>query len=384
MSDYQKPVRVGMVGGGRDAFIGAVHRMAASLDGSMDLVAGALSSSPEKSIASAEDLGLDQDRSYPSWEEMIAKEASRPADDRMEAVIIVTPNHVHFPVAKAALEAGFHVICDKPLAMNAEEADELVAIQSRTGLVFAVTYNYTGYPMVKQARHLVRSGLIGNVRKIIVEYNQGWLATPLEKTGQKQADWRTDPSRAGMGGAMGDIGSHAENLASYVTGLRITKFSSDVTTHVEGRHLDDDASVLLHLDNGARGILTASQICTGCRNDLRLRVWGTEGGLAWHQESPNRLVQTSLAGPDQIHHRADEALCDASLAGTRLPGGHPEAFIEAFANIYRSVASAIRAGRHDGEVFDYPTIRDGARGVKFIAAVVSGSGCGWSLFQEGV
>ncbi|MBG83188.1 MAG: oxidoreductase [Phycisphaerae bacterium] len=384
MSDYQRPIRVGMVGGGRDAFIGAVHRMAASLDGSMCLVAGALSSTPERSLASARDLGLDEERSYSSWEEMITKEASRPANDRIEAVVIVTPNHVHFAVAKAALEAGFHVICDKPLVMNEAEADELVAIQARTGLVFAVTYNYTGYPMIKQARHLVRNGAIGTVRKIIVEYNQGWLATPLEKTGQKQADWRTDPSRAGMGGAMGDIGSHAENLVAYVTGLGITEFSSDVTTHVEGRALDDDASVLLRFENGARGILTASQICTGCQNDLRLRVWGTAGGLAWHQESPNRLVQNSIDGPEQIHHRADGSLCDASLAGTRLPGGHPEAFIEAFANIYRSAASAIRAGRDDGEAFDYPTVRDGARGVKFISAVVSNSGTGWSLFQEGV
>ena len=296
MSDYQRPIRVGMVGGGRDAFIGAVHRMAASLDGSMCLVAGALSSTPERSLASARDLGLDEERSYSSWEEMITKEASRPANDRIEAVVIVTPNHVHFAVAKAALEAGFHVICDKPLVMNEAEADELVAIQARTGLVFAVTYNYTGYPMIKQARHLVRNGAIGTVRKIIVEYNQGWLATPLEKTGQKQADWRTDPSRAGMGGAMGDIGSHAENLVAYVTGLGITEFSSDVTTHVEGRALDDDASVLLRFENGARGILTASQICTGCQNDLRLRVWGTAGGLAWHQESLSLEAEIDIPG----------------------------------------------------------------------------------------
>ena len=381
MSGFEQPVRIGMVGGGRDAFIGAVHRMAARLDQSMKLVAGALSSTGEKSIASGLDLGLAEDRCYESWERMIAAEADRAPEHRIEAVVVVTPNDVHFPVAKAALEAGFHVICDKPLAMNSDQALELVEIQSRTGLVFGVTYNYTGYPMIKQARHLVRSGALGEIRKIIVEYNQGWLSTPLEKTGQKQAHWRTDPSRAGMGGAMGDIGSHAENLVSYVTGLAVSHFSSDLTSHVPGRDLDDDAAMLLRFENGARGILTASQICTGCRNDLRLRVWGTLGGIAWHQEHPDRLVQTSLDGPEQIHHRADPSLCEASMEATRLPGGHPEAFIEAFANLYRSMAHAIRAGLDDGERFDYPTVRDGARGVKFIEQAVSGSGRGWSEFQ---
>ena len=378
----QQPVRMGMVGGGRDAFIGAVHRMAATLDGSMELVAGALSSTPEKSIASGADLGLPEDRAYPTWEAMLESEAARPAEERMEAVVIVTPNHVHHSVAKAAMEAGFHVVCDKPLVLNAAEADDLVATQERTGKVFAVTYNYTGYPMVKEARHLVRSGAIGDVRKVIVEYNQGWLATPLEASGQKQADWRTDPTRAGAGGAMGDIGSHAENLVSYVTGLGITEFASDVTTHVEGRSIDDDTSVLLRFDNGGRGILTASQVCPGCLNDLRLRVWGSTGGLCWHQEDPNTLTQTSLEGPDRIHHRADGSLCDAATAVTRLPGGHPEAFIEAFANIYRGAAAAIRAGRDDGETHDYPTVHDGARGVKFICAVIAGGGDGWKRFEE--
>ena len=381
MSGFEQPIRIGMVGGGRDAFIGAVHRMATRLDESMRLVAGALSSTKDKSIASGLDLGLDEDRCYESWEQMIADESARSPEDRMQALVIVTPNHVHFPVAKAAMEAGFHVICDKPLAMNSAQADELVDIQSRTGLVFGVTYNYTGYPMVKQARHLVRSGALGDIRKIIVEYNQGWLSTPLEETGQKQADWRTDPSRAGMGGAMGDIGSHAENLVSYVTDLEVTRFSSDLTAHVSGRELDDDASMLLHFENGARGILTVSQICTGCRNDLRLRVWGTQGGITWHQETPDRLVQTSLDGPELIHHRADSSLCDASLAATRLPGGHPEAFIEAFANLYRSMADAIRAGLDDGQRYDYPTVHDGARGVRFIEQVVSNSGDGWSVLK---
>ncbi|MBG80193.1 MAG: oxidoreductase [Phycisphaerae bacterium] len=377
-----RPIRMGMVGGGRDAFIGAVHRMAASLDGSMELVAGALSSTPEKAMASGADLGLDADRTYPSWEQMLESELALPADQRIEAVVIVTPNHVHFPVAKAAMEAGFHVVCDKPLVLTDEEASELVAVQQKTGRVFAVTYNYTGYPMIKEARHLVQRGAIGKVRKVIVEYNQGWLATPLETSGQKQADWRTDPKRAGAGGAMGDIGSHAENLVSYVTGLKISEFTSDVTTHVEGRSIDDDTSILLRFEGGARGILTASQICPGCLNDLRLRVWGTQGGLAWHQEDPNTLKQTSLEGPDRIHHRADGSLCDAATAVTRLPGGHPEAFIEAFANVYRGAAAAMHAGQDDGEGYDYPTVHDGARGVKFIGAVIAGGGQGWQKFQE--
>ena len=378
----ERPIRMGMVGGGRDAFIGAVHRMAATLDGSMELVAGALSSTPEKSMASGADLGLPGDRTYPTWEAMLESEAGRQEDERIEAVVIVTPNHVHHPVAKAAMESGFHVVCDKPLVLDAAEADDLVATRERTGRVFAVTYNYTGYPMVKEARHLVQGGGIGEIRKVIVEYHQGWLATPLESTGQKQAGWRTDPAQAGAGGAMGDIGSHAENLLSYVTGLGISEFASDVKTHVEGRHIDDDTSVLLRFDNGGRGILTASQVCPGCLNDLRLRVWGSEGGLCWHQEEPNTLKQTFLEGPDQIHHRADASLCEAAGAVTRLPGGHPEAFIEAFANIYRGAAAAIRAGCDDGAAFDYPTVADGARGVKFIGAVIAAGGTGWNRFEE--
>ena len=377
-----RSIRMGMVGGGQDAFIGAVHRMAAGLDQSMHLVAGALSSTPEKARASGQALGLPVDRCYGTWQEMLEAEAARPQDDRVEAVVIVTPNHVHFPVAKAAMEAGFHVVCDKPMTCTNEEADALVSLQESTGRVFAVTYNYTGYPLVRQARALVQSGAIGQVRKIMVEYLQGWLATPLEQTGQKQADWRTDPARAGSGGAMGDIGSHAENLMSYITGLDVSGFASEPVTHVAGRTLDDDTSVLLRFKGGATGVLTASQVCPGARNGLRIRMWGERGGLDWQQERPNEMVQTSLDAPDQVHRTADADLGPAATAATRLPGGHPEAFIEAFANIYRGVAAAILAGRDDGEAFGYPDVRDGARGVRFINAVVGAAGQGWTEFRQ--
>ena len=379
-SGAERSIRMGMVGGGQDAFIGAVHRMATRLDESMRLVAGALSSTPEKAIASGLALGLDESRCYGSWQDMLVAEAALPEGERIEAVVIVTPNHVHFNVAMAALEAGFHVVCDKPLVLTVDEAEKLVAAQQASGKVFAVTYNYTGYPMVKQARELVQSGSLGEIRKVMVEYLQGWLATPLEQSGQKQADWRTDPARAGAG-AMGDIGSHAENLVSYVTGLRVGSINAEAVTHVDGRKIDDDTTVLLRFCNGASGILTASQICPGCRNGLRLRVWGETGGLEWRQETPNELLETSLDGADSIHRTGDANLGASAADATRLPGGHPEAFIEAFANVYRSAAAAIRAGRDDGAFFDYPNVSDGARGVRFINAVIGGSGQGWIEFD---
>ncbi|MDP6890053.1 MAG: Gfo/Idh/MocA family oxidoreductase, partial [Phycisphaerales bacterium] len=281
MSEAVRSIRMGMVGGGRDAFIGGVHRMAARLDGSMELVAGAFSSTPEKSVASGRELGLSEDRCYGCWQDLLAGELNRPEDERIEVVVIVTPNHVHFPVAKAALDAGFHVVCDKPMVCSSEEAEMLVAAQQASGCVFAVTYNYTGYPMIKQMRSMVRGGAIGAVRKVMVEYLQGWLSTPLEQTGHKQASWRNDPAQAGAGGAMGDIGSHAENLMSYVTGLGIRDVTADVATHVDGRVLDDDVSALLRFDTGATGVFTVSQVCPGVRNGLRLRVWGETGGLEW-------------------------------------------------------------------------------------------------------
>ncbi len=368
MGDVTRAIRMGMVGGGVDAFIGNVHRVASRLDESMTLVAGALSSTPERSVASGLSLGLDEDRCYATWQDMLTCEAARAADERIEVVVIVTPNHLHFPVAKAALEAGFHVVCDKPMVCTIDESNALVAAQQASGRVFAVTYNYTGYPMVKQMRAMVRSGEIGSVRKVMVEYLQGWLATPLEQTGQKQAAWRSDPTKAGAG-AIGDIGSHAENIMAYVTGLELSSVNADVATLVPGRVLDDDVSALLRFENGATGVLAISQVCPGCRNGLRLRVWGETGGLEWAQESPNALLQTPLDGPDIVHRLGGAALCDT--AGSRLPGGHPEGFIEAFAALYKSVAAAIHAGRDDGDEFDYPDVHAGARGVQFIAGVIS-------------
>jgi predicted dehydrogenase len=372
---------MGMVGGGRDAFIGAVHRKAAALDGQIELVAGALSSTPERSIASGGDLGLHPDRAYPTWEAMLEGEGRRPAGDRVDLVSIVTPNHTHAPIAAAFARAGFHIVCDKPLCTSTSEARELVAASESAGVVFAVTYNYSGYPMVRQAREMVRSGAIGPVRKVIVEYNQGWLTTALEKSGQKQADWRTDPSRSGAGGAIGDIGSHAEHLVSYITGLELESLCADLTAFIPGRKLDDDANLLLRFRPAggvtAKGVLIASQIETGHENDLRIRVFGTEGSLDWRQEEPNELWHRPLGGPDQVLRRGNPYLGDAARAATRLPPGHPEAFIEAFANIYLAVAAAIGAQREGKKPApasaEYPTVYDGARGVWFIEKAVESS-----------
>lgn len=370
-----KRLKAGMVGGGRDAFIGAVHRSAMALDGQIDLVAGALSSNPEKAKASGEDIGLA--RVYGSWEEMLEQESALPEGERIDFVSIVTPNHVHFPVAKAFAEAGFHVVCDKPLVHTSEQAQALVDITKQKGIVFAVTYNYTGYPMVKQARHMVKNGDLGEIRKVIVEYNQGWLATKLEESGLKQAEWRTDPARSGAAGCIGDIGSHAENLVSTVTGLELDAICADLTTFVPGRQLDDDGNLLLRFKNGARGILISSQISVSGENDLRLRVHGTKGSLTWHQEYPNDLHVTMMGEPSQLYRRANDYLCDAAQKAGRVPAGHPEAFFEAFANVYLGAAEAIRAkqeGRALGELEgDFPTVEDGARGVKFIEKTVASS-----------
>jgi predicted dehydrogenase len=369
-----RKLKMGMVGGGSGAFIGAVHRRAAIMDGETELVAGALSSSREKALASGRAWGLSGDRNYGAWQEMLEGELTLPEDERVDFVSIVTPNHVHFPVAYAFAEAGFNVVLDKPMVHDSEQAQKLIEVVEKTGIVFAVTYQYTGYPMVKQARHMVRTGQLGEVRKVIVEYNQGWLATKLEESGAKQAEWRTDPARSGIAGAVGDIGSHAENLVATVTGLEVTEICADLTAFVSGRRLDDDGNLLIRYEGGAKGVMIASQVSTGEENDLRLRVYGTQGGLEWHQEEPNHLVFKPAEAPAQVLKRGNEYLSEDARRATRLPPGHPEAFIEAFANVYANVAATIRAKQEgaepDGSRKDYPSVYDGARGVHFIEKTV--------------
>lgn len=366
-----RKIRIGMVGGGQGAFIGGVHRIALNMDGEMELVCGAFSSTPEKSIASGKDLMLPPERCYGTFQEMIQKEKRR--KDRMDAVSIVTPNHMHFAPAKMALENGFHVICDKPVCFSLSEAKRLKQIIEKTGLTFALTHNYTGYPMVKQARAMIQAGVIGTVRKVVVEYPQGWLSFPLEKEGAKQAVWRTDPKQSGIAGAVGDIGTHAENLAEYVTGLKITELCADVSRVVEGRALDDDANVLLHFDNGAKGILHCSQICNGDLNGLNIRVYGELGSLQWHQERPQYLHHKTSEG-HSIYQPSVGKLSDATNANTRIPFGHPEGYLEAFANIYRNFSRTVRK-RINGEEpndfdLDFPTIDDGIRGMQFVETVI--------------
>jgi predicted dehydrogenase len=367
-------LRYAMVGGGRDAFIGGVHRKAAALDGQIELVAGALSSSPDKARASGRDLFLADDRNHGSWQELLADELARPLEQRIDFVSIVTPNHVHYPVAQAFVDAGFHVVCDKPLVHTSIQAQALVDAVARQGTVFGVTYNYTGYPLVRQLRHMVRSGAIGTVRKVVVEYHQGWLATAVESNGSKQAAWRVDPALSGLAGAMGDIGSHAENLLSTVTGLEIEALCADLSAMGAGRTLDDDGNVLLQLSGGARGVLIASQITTGSENDLRIRISGSEGSLSWAQENPNQLLHAPLDGAPRLLTRASAGLCDSATRASRLPAGHPEGFIEAFANVYLGVAADIRARMAgvpaDPLAADYPRIEAGARGVRFIEKVL--------------
>jgi predicted dehydrogenase len=364
---------MGMVGGGEGAFIGAVHRMAAALDGQIELVCGAFSSNAEKSKRSGAALFLPENRVYNSFEEMILKEKKLPASKRMDFVSIVTPNHVHFAPAKMALKNGFHVVCDKPLSFNLKEAVELEKLVQKTGLLFTLTHNYTGYPMVKQAKAMVKRGDFGKIRKIIVEYPQGWLSTYLENTEQKQAAWRTDPTKSGIVGAMGDIGTHAENLAEYITGLKITSLYADLTTFVDGRLLDDDGSVLLKFEGGAKGVLLASQICAGEENNLNIRVYGEKGGFQWFQMEPNSLITKWLDKPVEILRTGGAGALPESLAHTRIPAGHPEGYLEAFGNIYRNFAKQVQArlaGEAVDPIFDTPTVSDGVRGMNFIYKVV--------------
>ncbi len=369
-------LKMGMVGGGIGSFIGDVHRKAANIDGMIDLVCGAFSSSEEKSMASAEALGIPQKRAYGSFEQMILEEAKLPETERMDFVAIVTPNHMHFPPAKMALEQGFHVICDKPLTLTLDEAIELEKVVNSSGKVFALTHNYTGYPMVKQAKAMIAKGDLGAIRKINAQYLQGWLATAVEKTGQKQAAWRVDPKKSGIGGALGDIGTHAENLVEYITGIQIEELAADVTAFGEGRILDDDGNILLRFQNGAKGIMTFSQIATGEENNLGVKIYGTKGSIEWYQENPNELVVRWLDKPKQIFTPGGNGGYPEASEYVRIPAGHPEGYLEGFATIYRSFAKElqnIKSGGIASTLPDFPTVKDGIRGMKFIYAAVESS-----------
>jgi len=369
---------MGMVGGGPGAFIGEVHRKAARMDGMIEVVGGAFSSDPDRSKAMADELCLDPKRVYKDYKEMIAKERQLPPDQRFDFVTICTPNHLHFPIASELLKAGFHVMCEKPMTIDVKQAKQLQRLVRKTGLVFGLMHNYTGYPMVKLARDMVRAGELGTIRKIVVQYPQGWLASALEKTGNKQAGWRTDPRQSGASGCGGDIGTHAENLAEYITGLRMTHICADLTTFVQGRKLDDDCNCLVRFDNGARGVLHASQISIGEENNLAIWIYGDKGGLEWHQEHPNYLYVKRPDAPLEVWRRGNPYVgtkSPAAARATRLPFGHPEAFIEAMANIYlnfaQTVAAAIEGKEPDPLAKDFPTVDDGVRGMLFLEAIVA-------------
>ena len=375
-------IRLAMVGGGRGAFIGAVHRMAARIDDRFALVAGALSSEPARAMESAEELGI---RGYRDFAAMIAGETGR--EDGAEAVAIVTPNDMHHAPAKAALEAGLDVICDKPLALSVEEAEDLAATVARTGRVFVLTHNYSGYPMVRQARAMVREGALGAIRIVQVEYPQGWLTTAIEQSGQKQAAWRTDPARAGLGGSLGDLGTHAHQLAEFVTGLRVEAVLADVASVVPGRRVDDDAQVLLRFEGGARGMLWTSQVAPGNENALALRVFGDKAGLAWRQEHPNQLTVLPLSEPPRALSRGGPGLAPSASAATRIPAGHPEGYLEGFAQIYRDAAELIAARREGREPdplsLDVPGVEAGLRGMRFVASAVASSRAGGAWTKLG-
>ena len=367
-------IRLGMVGGGEGAFIGGVHRMAARLDGQFELVAGALSSDPERAKASAAALGLAPDRSYGSFAEMAKREAR--LKDGIEAVAIVTPNHMHYPAAREFLKRGIHVICDKPLTSTMADAKKLAGLAQTSGALFVLTHNYTGYPMIRQAREMIAAGELGTIRLVQAEYPQDWLTERLEASGQKQADWRTDPQRSGAGGCVGDIGTHAYNLACFVSGLELEELSAELTTFVEGRRLDDNVQVMMRFRGGARGMLWASQVAPGNENGLRLRIYGEKGGLEWEQEQPNHLWFTPFGEPKRLITRAGAGAGAAAGRVTRVPAGHPEGYLEGFATIYQEAAHAIRAaraGKPAGPEVLYPGISDGLAGMAFIDACVRSS-----------
>jgi predicted dehydrogenase len=373
-----RKLRMGMVGGGRGAFIGAVHRMAVNLDGKIELVAGCFSSDPEKSKLSGEDFFLNPARVYSAYAEMAKAEAALPPGDRIDFVTIVARNDLHFPVAKAFLEVGIHVVCEKPMAFSLAEAKELKKIVDASGLVFALTHNYTGYPMVKEARAMVKSGKLGRILKIVAEYPQGYAIDAIHAQADGAiSNWRMDPSVSGISNCIGDIGSHAENLARYITGLELEQVAADLNTFIPGRPLDDDGSMLVRYQGGARGVLFASQISTGEENNLNIRVYGTDASLEWHQEHPNELIVKFANAPRQVWRRGNSYNGPEAAKFTRLPFGHPEAFIEAFANVYLAAAEAISdsiAGIYPrAEGYDFPTVADGVEGMAFIEAAVASS-----------
>jgi predicted dehydrogenase len=368
-------LKLGMIGGGQGAFIGAVHRIAARIDDEYELVCGAFSSDPEKAKASGILLGLPAERSYTSYKELIEKEKQLPENERVQVISIVTPNHVHFEPTKLALENGFHVILDKPMTFSLAEAKELEKVVEASGKRFCLTHTYTGYPMVKEAKQLVKNGKLGVIRKIYVEYPQGWLSTFLEGSDQKQAAWRTDPGKSGIAGAMGDIGTHAFNLAEYISGLQVTKVCADINIVVEGRKLDDDGAVLLKFNNGSSGVLIASQIAAGDENNIKIRVYGEKGGLEWQQDMPNTLLVKWLDKPAEIYRTGGGYVSSFASHNTRTPAGHPEGYLEAFANLYRNFALSIKADMEgktaDAESLDYPGIEEGVRGMAFVENVIA-------------
>jgi predicted dehydrogenase len=370
----KRKLRMGMVGGGLTSFIGPVHRKAAGIDGQIELVCGAFSVIPGESKETGKSLYLDPSRVYETYQEMFEKEKDLPEDKRMDFVSVVTPNHVHYGPSKMALENGFHVIVEKPIAFSLDEAKSLQKLVDKTGLILGLTHTYTGYPMVKHARKMVKSGELGKIRKVYVEYPQGWLSTLLEGTGNMQASWRTDPKQSGMGGAIGDIGTHAANLAEYITGLEITDICAMLNTVVKGRMLDDDASMLVKFDNGASGILMATQVAAGEENNLNIRIYGEKGGIEWRQQEPNTMIVKWHGKPMEVLRTGQAYLSDEAKAFTRTPAGHPEGYLEAFANIYRAFSNAVRDYKPGKKVnyakYDFPDVEDGVRGMNFVQTVV--------------
>jgi predicted dehydrogenase len=372
----QRRLRAGIVGGGQGSFIGGVHRIAVELDGQAQVIAGAMSSNPQRAEVSARAWFLE--RSYASFQEMAEAESKR--EDGIDFVMVTTPNHMHYPVAKAFLEHGIHVVCDKPMTFTIEQARELVALVEKTHLVFALTHNYTGYPVVRQAREMVRRGEIGEIRKVLVEYIQDWLMEAQETMGNKQAEWRTDPARSGVAGCVGDIGTHGENLLEFITGLKVTALCADLSTFVKGRRLDDDANMLLRLESGGKGVLTCSQVAAGEENNLNIRIYGSKAGLEWHQMEPNTLLFKQPGQPTRILRTGQPYLSDVAKAVTRTPAGHPEGYLEAFANIYKmAIADIRRVKMGEQPQGGYPTVYDGLRGMQFVVKAVESSqkGCVW-------